>query len=101
MHLYKQNLAVLNGRYSDFERRLFEQLANSNEDYILVAAGMELLVAGAVRDGFLKPAGVNFGSYDMTRSDGFKKSFPMNHTFEITAKGKEFVRKFKTGEDLG
>jgi len=100
MHLYKQNLAVLNGRYSDFERRVFVHFAESNEQLILVAAGTELMLANAVRDGLLVRTSVEFGTYDLSFSNGFKKSFPMNHTFQITTKGQDFVRKFKSGEDL-
>jgi HNH endonuclease len=100
MHLYKQNLAVLNGRYSEFERRVFLHFAESNEELILVAAGTELMLANAVRDGLLQRVPVEFGTYDLSASNGFKKSFPMNHTFQITPKGREFVQKFKAGEDL-
>lgn len=101
MHLYKQNLAVLNGRYSEFERRVFQHFAETNEELILVAAGADLMLANAVRDGFFQRVPVEFGTYDLSASNGFKKSFPMNHTFQITPKGKEFVQKFKSGADLG
>ncbi|MGH9549748.1 MAG: HNH endonuclease signature motif containing protein, partial [Terriglobales bacterium] len=97
MHLYKQNLAVLNGRYSDFERRVFQHFAETSEALILVAAGTELMLANAVRDGLIVRIPVEFGTYNLSDSNGFKKSFPMNHTFQITPKGLDFVRKFKFG----
>jgi hypothetical protein len=100
MHLYKQNLAVLNGRYSDFERRVFQNFAETDEEFILVAAGTELMLANAVRDGLLQRVPVEFGTYDLSAPNGFKKSFPMNHTFRITSKGREFIQRFKKGEDL-
>ncbi len=52
--MYKQNLGILNNRYGEFERRLFEVLAKSGERVFVLGAAGDLLVANAVKDGFLK-----------------------------------------------
>src|SRR5688500_16298877 len=48
--MYKHNLGILNNRYGEFERRLFEVLARSGERVFIVGAGGDLLVANAVKD---------------------------------------------------
>ncbi|MEQ1742656.1 MAG: HNH endonuclease signature motif containing protein [Candidatus Nitrotoga sp.] len=52
--MYKHNLGILNNRYGEFERRLFEVLAKSNERVFVLGAAGDLMVANAVKDGFFE-----------------------------------------------
>ncbi|NYF13619.1 hypothetical protein HDC34_001913 [Pseudoclavibacter sp. JAI123] len=64
---YKQNLAVMNGRYNDFERRLLERFVRSGLSSSVEldhSATVELMVRNLVRDGMLS---VTEGRTDMER----------------------------------
>ena len=54
MKMYKHNLGILNNRYGEFERRLFEVLAKTGERVFVLGAAGDLLVANAVKDGFFE-----------------------------------------------
>lgn len=49
---YKRNLGILNSRYSAFERRLFDQIAETGRRSFVVQAGLEIPLLHAVGDGF-------------------------------------------------
>lgn len=54
IYTYKQNLAVINGRYNDFERRMLERFHESGIDSTIeldYSANTELSVRNLVRDG--------------------------------------------------
>ena len=100
LKMYKHNLGVLNNRYGEFERRLFEILAKTGEkDFVLGAAG-DLLVANAVKDGFFEDQHVNSTSLKVVRSDGSSKIFPTTFAFRVTDVGVEFIKKFAEGKDI-
>ena len=100
LKMYKHNLGVLNHRYGEFERRLFEILAKTGErDFVLGAAG-DLLVANAVKDGFFEDQHINSTSLLVVTSDGSSKMFPTTFAFRVTDDGAEFIKKFSTGEDI-
>ena len=98
--MYKQNLGVLNNRYGEFERRLFEILAQSGERVFVVGAGGDVLLANAVKDGFFEDKHVQGMNLDITGSNGFKKSFPMSFTYWVTDVGVEFIKRFATGQNI-
>src|ERR1700758_1397916 len=54
IRMYKRNLEILNSRYSDFERRVFDQIAETDRRSFIVEAGFEILLLHAVNDGLLK-----------------------------------------------
>jgi HNH endonuclease len=89
---YKRNLAILNSRYSDFERRVFDQIAETDQRSFIVEAGFEILLAHAVNDGLLKrveptPAMIQRGE-------------PTQHKYEVTDEGLVFINRYVCGEDL-
>jgi HNH endonuclease len=101
--MYKQNLGILNNRYGEFERRLFEFLAKSDERVFVLGVGGDLLVANAVKDGFFEGKqvdGMKVEVYDLSNSDGFKKSFPMMFTYWVTDAGVDFIKRFSQGADI-
>ena len=89
---YKRNLAILNSRYSDFERRVFDQIAETDRRSFIVEAGFEILLAHAVNDGLLKrveptPAMIQRGE-------------PTQHKYEVTDEGLAFINRYVCGEDI-
>lgn len=100
MRMYKQNLALVNYRYGDVERRLFEHFAESDAQYAALGVGADILVRNAVKDGLIERVPVEFGTYDLNRSDGFKQSLPTTNVYALTAAGLVFVERLKQGRDL-
>jgi hypothetical protein len=98
---YKHNLGILNHRYGEFERRLFEILAKSKERVFVVGAGGDILLANAIKDGFFEDKHVDGMNLDITGSNGFRKSFPMTFTYLVTDTGVEFINRYALGIDLG
>lgn len=97
---YKHNLGIINNRYGEFERRLFEIIAETGERVYVIGAGGDLLLANAVKDGFLEDKNVSGMNLDVTGSNGFQKSFPLSFTYWVTDMGMEFVKKYSLGKDI-
>jgi hypothetical protein len=92
MRMYKHDLEILNSRYSDFERRVFDQTAGTDRRSFIVEAGLEIPLLHAVNDGLLKrvelaPAAIQRGE-------------PTHYTYEVTDEGLNFVNRYIRGEDL-
>jgi hypothetical protein len=98
--MYKHNLGILNNRYGEFERRLFELLAKSGERVFVLGAAGDLLVANAVKDGFFEDKHVQGMSFDIKSDSGYSKSFPMTFTYWVTDAGVEFIKRFASGADI-
>ena len=98
--MYKQNLSILNNRYGEFERRLFEILAKSGERVFVVGAGGDILVANAVKDGFFEDKHVEGIELEVVGSNGYLKRFPMSFTFWVTDAGVDFIRRYASGSDI-
>ena len=98
--MYKHNLGILNNRYGEFERRLFEVLAKSGERVFVLGAAGDLLVANATKDGFFEDKKVEGMGFLVKSSDGFERNFPMIFTYWVTDAGVEFIRRYATGADI-
>ncbi len=98
--MYKHNLGILNNRYGEFERRLFEVLAKSNERVFVLGAAGDLLVANAVKDGFFEDKHVEGMGLQVNGSNGFSKNFPMTFTYWVTDAGVEFIKRYANGTDI-
>lgn len=98
--MYKHNLGILNNRYGEFERRLFEVLAKSNERVFVLGAAGDLMVANAVKDGFFEDKHVEGIGLLVNGSNGFSKNFPMSFTYWVTDAGVEFIKRFASGVDI-
>jgi hypothetical protein len=100
MKMYKHNLGILNNRYGDFERRLFEVLATTGERVFVLGAAGNLLVANAVKDRFFEDKHVEGMGFEVKGSNGFSKNFPMTFTYWVTDAGVEFIKRFAAGQDI-
>lgn len=100
IRMYKQNLSILNNRYGEFERRLFEILAKSGERVFVVGAGGDLLVANAVKDGLFEYKYVETTGLLIEGSNGYKKHFPMSFAYWVTDAGVEFIQRYSSGLDI-
>jgi len=92
MRMYKHNLEILNSRYSDFERRMFDQIAETDRRSFIVEAGLEIPLLHAVNDGFLRrvepaPAAIQQGE-------------PTHYKYAVTDEGLDFVNRYVCGEDI-
>ena len=92
MRTYKRNLEILNSRYSDFERRVFDQIAETDRRSFIVGAGLEIPLFHAVNDGLLRrveraPVAIQQGE-------------PTHYKYEVTDEGLDFVNRYVCGEDI-
>jgi len=98
--MYKHNLGILNYRYGEFERRLFEVLSKSGERVFVLGAAGDLLVANAVKDGFFEDKHIEGPGFCVTDTDGRSKTFPITFTYWVTDAGLEFIKRFTSGADI-
>jgi hypothetical protein len=92
IRMYKRNLEILNSRYSDFERRVFDQIAETDQRSFIVEAGFEIMLLHAVNDGLLRrvelaPVAIQQGE-------------PTHYTYEVTDEGLAFINRYVCGEDI-
>ena len=92
IRMYKRNLAILNSRYSDFERRVFDQIAETDRRSFIVDAGFEIPLLRAVNDGLLKRVEL--------APVGGQRGEPTHYTYEVTDEGLDFVHRYVCGEDI-
>jgi hypothetical protein len=92
IRMYKRNLGILNSRYSDFERRVFDQIAETDRRSFIVEAGFEVLLLHAVKDELLKR--VELSPVAIQRGE------PTHHKYEVTDAGLNFVSRYIQGEDI-
>jgi hypothetical protein len=89
---YKRNLAILNSRYSEFERRVFDQIAETDRRSFIVEPGFDILLLHAVNDGLLKQV-------ELARV-GAQRGEPTHYTYEVTDEGLDFINRYVCGEDI-
>jgi len=89
---YKRNLAILNSRYSEFERRVFDQIAETDRRSFIVEPGFEILLLHAVNDGLLKRVEL--------APVGAQRGEPTQYTYEVTDEGLDFINRYVCGEDI-
>jgi hypothetical protein len=92
IHMYKRNLGILNSRYSDFEHRVFDQIAETDRRSFIVDAGLEIPLLHAVNDGLLKR--VELAPVAIQRGE------PTDYKYEVTDEGLDFVNRYIRGEDI-
>lgn len=100
MRQYKTNLSVLNGRYSELERRVLEGFAQDNTRVAFNAGPdspadyMYLL-----RDGLLVEV-----PWSVDGMQGFQGGQPIRRRYELTARGRDFLERWLDAqpiEDVG
>jgi hypothetical protein len=92
IRVYQRNLGILHSRYFDFERRVFDQIAETDRRSFIVEAGFEVLLLPAVQDGLLKR--VELSPVAIQRGE------PTHHKYEVTDAGLNFVSRYIQGEDI-
>ena len=97
VQIYKRNLALLNNRYGDFERRIFEVVARTGQRIFVVGAGGDILLANAAKDGLVVVAPSYAFGLDVTLGNGNKVNFPMSFVCEVTDAGMAFVDQYARG----
>ena len=97
MTIYKANLGLLNGRYSDFERRMLEDLVQSGANSLRLPVGHRLFLSYLIKDGLLKEpildrnaAHALFGDVPML---GFEE-------YEVTPTGRDFLQSYASATSL-
>jgi hypothetical protein len=100
IRIYKQNLAILNNRYGDLERRVFELVARTKARLFVLGAGGDLLLANAAKDGLVNVTPSYAFGLDVTLADGQKINFPMSFVCEVTEAGFQFVERYAQGVEL-
>ena len=92
IRMYKHNLEILNSRYSDFERRVFDQIAETDRRSFTVEAGLEITLFHAVNDGLLRR--VELAPAAIHGAD------PTQYKYEVTDVGMAFINRYICGEDI-
>lgn len=92
IRMHKRNLGILNSRYSDFERRVFDQIAETGQRSFIVAVGLEIPLLHAVNDGLLKRAELSPGAIGRCE--------PTHYKYEVADAGLNFVSRYIQGEDI-
>lgn len=96
IEMYKQNLAVLNSRYGDYEQRVLQYfIDNPKTEYINLPFGQntEILLMYLMRDGLL----INLPEKrPVTVSSRGQESM----WYELTEKGKLFISRWKSAENI-
>ena len=101
---YKRNLKILNGRYNDFEKRIFEHIIDRK--IILLGPGADIQLSNAIKDGILfvfevdLPLGSTQLSINVKDGGRFKfKGQPFRSQFlvGISPYGEAFVQALREG----
>ncbi|MFF5109631.1 HNH endonuclease [Streptosporangium sp. NPDC000509] len=97
---YKANLAVVNGRYGDLERRILDYVAENPEKTIIgLPPYIGFLLLYLKKDGFIKKSDPKGDFY--TRTQGvFSLEVPITQFWEVTEAGREFVERWKQAQPL-
>ena len=102
VRMYKKNLGIINQRYGELERRIFEEAAKSKKRLFIVGAGGDLLCANAVKDGLLSyQPGIKGLTIEVQMDGQPYGTFPMHFAYLVTDEGLQFVEKYHAGMDIG
>jgi hypothetical protein len=96
MKIIKNNLGIINGRYNDFEQRVFRYFAKNpeiSEIQFTDAMENEIQLMNAIQDGYILKANV------IHPSRGSYTSGYMLAVYQITEAGREFIRKWLSEDE--
>ncbi len=98
MRQYKANLAVLNSRYGDFERRLLQQFVDEPQyKAVQIPGGLHLLLKYLLEDGLVRMASAQeVGAQGSVVIMGM----PSQEYVAITPKGEQFIARWLRAEDI-
>jgi hypothetical protein len=95
LRIYKANLSVVNSRYSDYERRVLDMFAERPDADTISLSGADFHLLYLLSDCLLEdigPGGVSILA-------GGTELAPKR--YRLTDRGREFVDRWRRGEDLG
>jgi hypothetical protein len=89
---YKANLTILNSRYSDLERRMIEDYADTEREEYIFPFFFSILIKYLVSDGYV----------EFVRRAGriFFEETPSDSIWRFTQSGKDFVARWKAAKAL-
>lgn len=94
LRAYKANLGMLQSRYGEVERRLFQYFVdNPAQDAYYFVGSYELVLSFAIRDGLI----VHMTDWSESHSIG---SLPLMETYRLTPAGKVFIAHLREGGSL-
>ena len=97
MRIFKSNLGMLSGRYSDFERRMLDQMAQTRTSSVRLPVGYRPLLFYLIRDGLLSEPRLlaNMGNI-------MSGGIPMVGVdqYDLTDPGREFLASYATARSL-
>ena len=92
MLIYKDNLGLLNGRYSEFERRVLQFFCDNPKKYTVELPGpSNILILYLIRDGIL----IKVGDSGILSND-----IPTYEVYSLTDHGKDLIHDWKTVQPL-
>lgn len=95
--IIKNNLGIINGRYNDFEKRVFRYFANKpeiSEIQLSDAMENEIHLMNALQDGYIRKGDI----IEPPRADFFNAVYKLA-VYEITEAGREFIRKWLSEDE--
>ena len=98
MRIYKANLGILTARYSDFERRILDELAqHPGNSAVRLPVGYRPLLSYLIRDGLLTEPHL-----DTTIGHAFSGNIPMMgvEQYELTTSGRELLASYASARSL-
>lgn len=98
--MYKRNLALLNNRYGELERRVFEAAGTTGGRVFVIGAGGDLQMANAAKDGLVTVTASDAYGLQVTGTDGFSRNFPITFICYVTDAGMDFVAHYMSGAEL-
>ena len=96
IRIIKNKLGIINGRYNDFEQRVFRHFANNpqlSEIQLSDAMENEIQLMNAIQDGYIVKTKV----IEPPRG-GFISEYKLA-VYEITPEGREFIRKWLSEDE--
>lgn len=98
MRQYKANLAVMNGRYCEFERRVLETFAERPDEQgaLLIPGSMDIMLKRLIQDGYAllhHPSELGMPSMDIG-------GVPSQAYVSLTDAGRAFIAHWLQAEDL-
>jgi hypothetical protein len=96
IRIIKNKLGIINGRYNDFEQRVFRHFANNpelSEIHLSDAVEVDILLMNAVEDGYIRK-----GDIIEPPTGGFTSGY-MLAIYQITREGREFIRKWLSQDE--
>ena len=93
MLTYKHNLSILNSRYGEMERRVLAFFGKNHQCIqISIPIGLEILIMYLLEDGLL--------AYTGEQSKGHVIIGVPSKKYEITAKGRDFIKQWLGGNEI-